>query len=329
MADTGPSGDGQQDWVYHVAAQLASADINAEKPAGGSGGRRWLIIGAVVAVLAVGGGIAAAIAGSGDDNVTTSAATTVAAAPTLAPASDPPVTPATTSSSLAPTTATPTTAAPTTAVASGGEASTSTSAASTTTSTTAAPTTTAVAVPTTVIPAEPSGELVRWAEYADGAVTLLGRVPDQATADTIATRAEAVVGAGNVTVAYVIDPTAPRPDEAPLYVNTSFLFAPGRSDFSAEAQLTLDLAVSLMSLYPKVTIDVEGHTDSDGSDADNLALSQRRADAFVAYLVDHGIDPSRMTSAAKGETEPIADNSTPAGKAANRRLEITVNHLLA
>ncbi|MEO1630254.1 MAG: OmpA family protein, partial [Bacteroidota bacterium] len=65
---------------------------------------------------------------------------------------------------------------------------------------------------------------------------------------------------------------------------------------------------------------IEGHTDSDGGDASNQTLSEDRAAAVKAYLVDNGIDADRLDTAGYGESEPVADNETPEGKAQNRRV---------
>jgi outer membrane protein OmpA-like peptidoglycan-associated protein len=70
-----------------------------------------------------------------------------------------------------------------------------------------------------------------------------------------------------------------------------------------------------------VEIEIYTHTDSTGSDAYNLALSQRRANALRQLLVQSGIDPARINAVGKGEANPIADNSTVAGQAINRRAE--------
>jgi outer membrane protein OmpA-like peptidoglycan-associated protein len=73
---------------------------------------------------------------------------------------------------------------------------------------------------------------------------------------------------------------------------------------------------------PDVTATVEGHTDSDASDAYNLDLSSRRAASVVAWLVERGVAASRLTAVGRGESDPIADNASTAGKAANRRVEV-------
>ena len=73
----------------------------------------------------------------------------------------------------------------------------------------------------------------------------------------------------------------------------------------------------------KVTI--EGHTDSQGADDANRALSQRRADAVRRVLEEAGVAGSRMRATGKGESAPVADNASAAGRALNRRVEIIVN----
>jgi len=72
---------------------------------------------------------------------------------------------------------------------------------------------------------------------------------------------------------------------------------------------------------PQLKIRIEGHTDNVGSKSKNQRLSQARAEAVMAYLVDHGIDESRLTALGYGSSRPIASNVTKAGKAANRRVE--------
>lgn len=73
---------------------------------------------------------------------------------------------------------------------------------------------------------------------------------------------------------------------------------------------------------PDMAVVIEGHTDSDATDRYNLDLSRRRAESVVAWLVDNGVSDGKITAVGKGETEPIADNETSAGKASNRRVEV-------
>ena len=79
-----------------------------------------------------------------------------------------------------------------------------------------------------------------------------------------------------------------------------------------------------MAQYPDTRVEVAGHTDSVGPDAYNQKLSQRRADAVKQVLVKDGVAPSRITSVGYGESRPVADNATEAGRAVNRRVEAAV-----
>jgi OOP family OmpA-OmpF porin len=83
----------------------------------------------------------------------------------------------------------------------------------------------------------------------------------------------------------------------------------------------LDEVVRSLMAYPDVRVEIRGYTDSVGKASANFALSQRRADAVKQYLTNAGIDPVRLTAKGYGEENPISTNSTPAGRAENRRIE--------
>lgn len=89
-----------------------------------------------------------------------------------------------------------------------------------------------------------------------------------------------------------------------------------------EANAALEQVRAALRSASELSVVIEGHTDTDGSDAHNLSLSERRARAVVAWLTDQGISADRLTAAGKGEAEPVADNATLAGKQLNRRVEI-------
>jgi outer membrane protein OmpA-like peptidoglycan-associated protein len=95
---------------------------------------------------------------------------------------------------------------------------------------------------------------------------------------------------------------------------------------TAPAQQTLDEVASALLTQPELHVEVQGHTDSIGSDAYNLSLSQKRADAVVAYLVSKGVSSSMLTAKGYGKSKPIASNATKEGRAQNRRVAFEVTH---
>ncbi|WP_184543864.1 OmpA family protein [Mucilaginibacter sp. FT3.2] len=106
--------------------------------------------------------------------------------------------------------------------------------------------------------------------------------------------------------------------------DSGILFDTDKSALKPEAQANLQkLAVSLQN-NPETNITIIGHTDNTGSDAHNMDLSVRRAESVKSYIVAGNVAASRLQTVGKGETEPIADNTTVAGRAQNRRVEITI-----
>jgi outer membrane protein OmpA-like peptidoglycan-associated protein len=79
-----------------------------------------------------------------------------------------------------------------------------------------------------------------------------------------------------------------------------------------------------LNQYPGTDIKVIGHTDNKGTETYNQGLSERRAAAVKAYAVSQGVPSSRLITLGKGFSEPIADNSTEEGRAANRRVEVVI-----
>ena len=113
-------------------------------------------------------------------------------------------------------------------------------------------------------------------------------------------------------------------DDLLLRMPSGITFATDQSAIQPQFQPTLDQVATTLAEYPKTMIDVLGHTDSDGSEAYNLALSERRAQSVAAYLSSHGVASVRMATKGYGEMQPIASNETAAGKAQNRRVEIKI-----
>ena len=100
-------------------------------------------------------------------------------------------------------------------------------------------------------------------------------------------------------------------------------FNSGKSTFkSADVPARLDAMTTILKNYPNAKFSVEGHTDSDGSDAFNMKLSQDRADVVKDALIERGIKSSNINSVGYGESRPVETNKTAAGKAKNRRTEV-------
>ncbi len=103
------------------------------------------------------------------------------------------------------------------------------------------------------------------------------------------------------------------------------LFAVSSDRIRPESTPTLEEIGEMLADHPELRIAIEGHTDSDGDDANNLELSGRRAEAVKQYLIEtYGIDPGRLEAAGFGESNPTASNDTPEGKQQNRRVELVV-----
>ena len=79
----------------------------------------------------------------------------------------------------------------------------------------------------------------------------------------------------------------------------------------------------IMKKNPDLKVEVDGHTDSTGTAAYNMTLSEKRAEAVKKYFVDQGIDPNRLTTKGFGITKSAASNKTKEGRAKNRRVELT------
>ena len=99
-------------------------------------------------------------------------------------------------------------------------------------------------------------------------------------------------------------------------------FQTGKDAFTDETEIRLESLKEIISSYPNTQFRIEGHTDSTGSDKINQELSQKRADAVKAYLVENGISEANLTATGFGSSKPIGDNNTSKGRQANRRVDI-------
>ncbi|WP_019037191.1 OmpA family protein [Psychroflexus tropicus] len=101
-------------------------------------------------------------------------------------------------------------------------------------------------------------------------------------------------------------------------------FATGKTTITKDSEEALEAIIAILDEYPNAKFTVEGHTDSVGSAQNNKRLSEARALSVKSFLVDNGVDEFRLSSAGYGEERPVADNSTRAGRAENRRVEINL-----
>lgn len=111
-------------------------------------------------------------------------------------------------------------------------------------------------------------------------------------------------------------------DEILLNMPSQVTFDVDSAIVSPQFQPTLNEVARVLSQYEKTFVDVIGHTDSTGSDAYNMTLSQRRADSVATYLSSNGVLRARIATQGLGETQPVADNASEIGRAKNRRVEI-------
>ncbi len=111
-----------------------------------------------------------------------------------------------------------------------------------------------------------------------------------------------------------------------LYVAlpSGILFDVDKDQVKPEAQNSLMTAADVLIKYPDTYVTVEGHTDSTGSHEYNQGLSERRAMRVQDVLLRSGVPPVRLSVRGYGETDPIADNSTPEGRQLNRRVQLEI-----
>jgi OmpA-OmpF porin, OOP family len=110
------------------------------------------------------------------------------------------------------------------------------------------------------------------------------------------------------------------------YAAKNVFFATGSAKLLPKSFKSLDEIATILAKDESLLMDVDGHTDDQGKDDANLLLSQNRANAVKAYLVSKGVADARLKSTGYGEAKPVADNKTAAGRAKNRRVEMTVKN---
>ncbi|UXN73172.1 OmpA family protein [Devosia sp. A8/3-2] len=180
--------------------------------------------------------------------------------------------------------------------------------------------------------------------YSANARTLSGTAPDSVTAEAIksalASAAKPAEWTASITVpepvatpaavpattssAATVDVAACVAPLADFSARNAILYQSGAAIITAESEPALDELASDLAACPDAVVHIEGHTDADGDEASNLALSVARAEAVITALVARSVNPDRLYAVGYGESSPIADNETPAGKRLNRRIVVTV-----
>ncbi len=103
------------------------------------------------------------------------------------------------------------------------------------------------------------------------------------------------------------------------------LFATNKYDLSQDAKLKLAKLTGIIQAHPGLNLAIEGYTDTTGTPDYNLKLSEQRAEAVRVFLISQGLSADTITSKGLGQADPVADNSTAAGRKLNRRVEIIVS----
>jgi outer membrane protein OmpA-like peptidoglycan-associated protein len=104
-------------------------------------------------------------------------------------------------------------------------------------------------------------------------------------------------------------------------VLNNVFFDTNKWDLLPESRIELDKLASLLTANKDKKVEIGGHTDNVGNDADNLKLSENRAKSVVDYLISKGVPAENLSYKGYGETVPLGDNNTDAGRARNRRTE--------
>jgi len=163
------------------------------------------------------------------------------------------------------------------------------------------------------------------AEAAEQRADALRRQAETAQAQAQATAENAQREAAEL-AAQLRDLQAKQTDRGLVLTLGDVLFDTGKATLKPGAASTIDRLAAFLEKSPDRSVAIEGHTDSVGSEAYNLQLSQNRANAVKAALVAKGIPGDRVTTVGKGEDEPVASNGEAAGRQQNRRVEIIVSN---
>ena len=165
-------------------------------------------------------------------------------------------------------------------------------------------------------------------DAAGNAVDATGKAIGDAASATVAAASKALEGvtfaAGSVGEKFTTFLASGSEGNGKGFAFNNLNFAVGSANIAASSLSEVDNLAKALVAYPSVHIEIGGHTDNTGSATNNLALSGKRAAAVKARLMEKGVDASRITTKGYGDTAPVADNTTDAGRKANRRTEAMI-----
>ncbi|HEV7346343.1 MAG TPA: OmpA family protein [Devosia sp.] len=192
-------------------------------------------------------------------------------------------------------------------------------------------------------------------DFTQGVWSLRGMAPDSATRDAVLAAVAADPAGVSWTTEVELAPPPPEPEPEPepepvsepaplaqpstplaadvsacaapvaeFSARDSILFQSGAALIAAESDAALDELALDLAACPDAVVHIEGHTDADGDEGLNMALSVARAEAVVNALVSRGVSPARLYALGYGESAPVAENTTAEGKRLNRRIVVTV-----
>ncbi len=175
-----------------------------------------------------------------------------------------------------------------------------------------------------------------------GVVKVTGEVDSEGVKNTIGQNLQSAIGE-NYRFENLISVKEPEPEPEPVVVapkpdksaicqakvltlmsSSKIFFESSKAQIKASSHSLLDDIAAILSECENASINVAGHTDSTGNEAINVPLSQNRAQAVVDYLIVKGIETSRLSASGFGSSQPVDDNNSKEGRAANRRIEFTV-----
>ncbi|MEM8926280.1 MAG: OmpA family protein [Actinomycetota bacterium] len=164
----------------------------------------------------------------------------------------------------------------------------------------------------------------RYTVVRGGQVFFYGFVPAQEVVDQLVASVTPVFGADNVFSENIVDPAAPLPPDAPVFIDDRVLFAFNSVAIEPAFTPILDLGIAFLGQNPDSQIAIISRTDATGSEEINLEVSRLRADGVARYFTERGVDPARITIEARGEADASeSDDETTA--ALNRSVEFRIS----